>query len=204
MAPVVAALFVDPSGPYAGRPGVDAWDEKRDARAYAGPLPVVAHPPCERWGKLYWRGKGGKRAELGDDGGCFGSALLAVEEWGGVLEHPEGSLAWDRFGLPRPERVNTWQRGGARGIGAGWACLVDQGRYGHRARKRTLLYYVGVEWPGGVDLRPSTAPVLSSPNTKRVGVELMDHRERRLTPPAFVDVLIRLALLSQGESVSEF
>ena len=48
----VAALYVDPRGCYAGLPDVDVWDEQRDARTYAGPHPVVAHPPCSRWCRL--------------------------------------------------------------------------------------------------------------------------------------------------------
>ena len=39
----VAALYVEPDGPYAGLDGVEVWDEARDARTYAGPQPVVAH-----------------------------------------------------------------------------------------------------------------------------------------------------------------
>ncbi|NCZ71579.1 MAG: hypothetical protein EBY80_15735 [Actinobacteria bacterium] len=37
----VAALYVQPNGCYVGVPGVDPWDEARDARTYAGPHPVV-------------------------------------------------------------------------------------------------------------------------------------------------------------------
>ena len=33
---MIAALFVETNGCYFGLPGVDAWDEKRDARLYAG------------------------------------------------------------------------------------------------------------------------------------------------------------------------
>lgn len=52
----IAALFVATDGPYSGLPSVDPWDEQRDARRYCGPHPVVAHPPCQRWGK-FWAGQ---------------------------------------------------------------------------------------------------------------------------------------------------
>lgn len=35
----IAALYVYADGPYAGLPGVDLWDAKRDARLYQGPHP---------------------------------------------------------------------------------------------------------------------------------------------------------------------
>ena len=50
---MIAALYVMRDGCYYGMPDVDPWDEERDARLYAGPYAVVAHPPCERWGR-YW------------------------------------------------------------------------------------------------------------------------------------------------------
>ncbi len=70
----VAALFVAKGGCYFGLPGVDPWDLDRDARLYAGPWPVVAHPPCERWGR-YWGGAPSTWPRLirGDDDGCFAS-----------------------------------------------------------------------------------------------------------------------------------
>ena len=47
---MIAALYVERDGIYYGLPDVDPWDEARDARLYPGPHPVVAHPPCARFG----------------------------------------------------------------------------------------------------------------------------------------------------------
>ena len=85
------------------------WDEKRDARKYAGPHPVVAHPPCQRWGR-FWHGSTRKphQYKLGDDGGCFAAALAALKRWGGVLEHPAHSKAWEVFGIRKPLQGAGW------------------------------------------------------------------------------------------------
>ena len=82
----VAALYVETGGCYWNLPDIDPWDRHRDARTYKGPYPVVAHPPCERWGR-YWGGSPMTmpRLKLGDDGGCFAAALHAVRIFGGVL-----------------------------------------------------------------------------------------------------------------------
>lgn len=144
----VAALFVDPRGIYSGRLNVDAWDIERDARLYRGPWPVVAHPPCKRWGR-YWSGGPSVKTKRhkGDDDGCFAAALWAVRTFGGVIEHPEASHAWAWFGLPRPERSGGWNAADAFG---GRSCCVEQGHYGHRARKATWLYLA----PGIWGIRP--------------------------------------------------
>jgi len=49
---MIAALYVEKNGCYFGLDGVDPWDEERDARKYDGPYPVVAHPPCQLWGRM--------------------------------------------------------------------------------------------------------------------------------------------------------
>lgn len=139
---MIAALYVAPRGCYVGLTGVDAWPEARDARLYEGPWPVVAHPPCARWGSYYAGGPSAKvRRVRGDDGGCFAAALASVRRWGGVLEHPRDSSAWRAHGLNAPPRAGGWIA--ADWVG-GWTCCVEQGHYGHRARKATWLYACGV------------------------------------------------------------
>jgi len=146
---VIAALYVETAGCYFGLDGVHPWDERLDARGYEGPWPVVAHPPCQRWGKLWagqplWIKRTGERKVKGDDGGCFAAALAAVRKWGGVIEHPHGSHAWSHFGINKPPREGGWI---AADFYGGWTCCVEQGRYGHYARKPTLLLAYGCELP---------------------------------------------------------
>ncbi len=146
---MIAALYVEKDGAYFGIDGVDPWDESRDARRYSGPHRVIAHPPCQRWGKFWagqplWIARTGERKIKGDDEGCFAHALASVRQFGGVLEHPWGSHAWPHFGLSVPSRNGGWIQADDFG---GWTCCVEQGRYGHYARKPTLLYVVGTERP---------------------------------------------------------
>lgn len=137
---MIAALYVQAGGAYFGLDGVEPWDEARDARRYGGPHPVVAHPPCSRWCRLAGLVEARWGHKKGDDGGCFAAALAAVRRFGGVLEHPAYSDAWKAFDLPRPSRLGGWFGDDARG----YSCHVEQGRYGHPAKKATWLYAYGV------------------------------------------------------------
>ena len=198
----VAALFVETGGVYYGLPDVDPWDESRDARLYAGPWPVVAHPPCNKWSPLaYINQRRIPGYVLGDDGGCFESALASVREFGGVLEHPANSVAWKHYGLMRPER-GFWK-----GNFGEWVTEVDQGRYGHRARKRTWLYATGM-WnvPPALDWNVAEADAIVSgfthqPKGAHVACEhrRIRPREANATPLAFRDVLLDMARSVQRE-----
>ena len=193
---MIAALFVQTNGCYFGLPDVDPWDAARDARAYAGPHPVVAHPPCERWGRYAEGGPSHHgRFRRGDDGGCFESALASVRRFGGVLEHPAGSSAWATFGLVAPVPGAGWT---AAGDMLGWTCCVEQGHYGHRARKPTWLYACRVELPSlpwgasEATIRPREGRDPRE-EQKRGAIERMSRRERAATPHAFRDLLIQMA-----------
>lgn len=199
---MIAALYVETGGVYCGLDDVDPWDAQRDARTYAGPHPVVAHPPCKRWGR-YWHGgpSAKERMKLGDDGGCFAAALWAVRTFGGVIEHPEASHAWRWHGLITPPRWGHWVRAGD--AYGGWTCCVEQGHYGHRARKATWLYSVGCELPSlrwgrsegeRLDAGFHTAEerAAARDRSERDAGRLTDY-ERRATPLAFRDVLLDMA-----------
>ncbi len=192
---MIAALYVHKGGGYFGLPGVDPWDEARDARLYAGPYPVVAHPPCSRWCRLAGLVEARWGHKRGEDGGCFAAALASVRQWGGVLEHPAYSDAWKAFGLPRPKAAVGWTQGAC----GGWTCYVEQGRYGHPAKKATWLYAYGVELPelkwGKMLDRESQAPVSWCGNHVRSGEKRprVGKKAAAATPPEFRDILIRMA-----------
>lgn len=199
---MVAALYVEPDGAYFGIEGVDPWDEARDARTYNGPWPVVAHPPCERWGR-FWHGSTRKphQFKLGDDGGCFAAALDAVRTWGGILEHPADSRAWSHFNLNAPPRDGGWWSADFYG---GRTCYVEQGFYGHLSRKGTWLYACGVDTPelrwgvGEQRLHPVALERYGYAKARRIGMMAMvggkhKKRIRNTTPPEFRDLLLSIA-----------
>lgn len=201
MARTIAALFVEKNGVYFDLDDVDPWDEQRDARLYAGPHPVVAHPPCSRWCRLAGLVEARWGHKRGEDDGCFESALNSVRAHGGVLEHPAYSDAWKAFDLPIPSRSGGWQRG----FCGGWSCHVEQGRYGHPAKKATWLYAYGVdflpslEWGYSLD-SDSQAPVSWCGNHTKAH----DSRPRvskavaSRTPESFRHQLIGIARSAHG------
>lgn len=199
---MIAALFVTTGGRYYGLPNVDPWDKARDARAYAGPHPVVAHPPCERWGR-YYGGAPRKphQYQLGADDGCFVAALGAVRRWRGVLEHPAHSHAWSTYGLNAPPKHGGWVVADVHG---GWTCCVYQGHYGHMALKPTWLYACSarlpeLHWgPCAQRIHPVALAKHGYEKARRIGIVAMiggkyKTQIREATPVAFRNVLIGMA-----------
>lgn len=212
---MISALFVISDGPYFELLNVDPWDVVRDARKYRGPNKVIAHPPCERWGR-YWGGgpmlaKTEKQKLLGDDEGCFAHALWSVRTFGGVLEHPEASHAFKFFGLPIPPINGGWTDADRYG---GRSCCVAQGNYGHPAQKLTWLYgkdinFKELYWgkkPGCLRLemgprsKDQAKSMRSSPDYKPV--QRISEFERHSTPEPFRDLLIDLVTGTTAQQIT--
>lgn len=233
----VAALYVDGLGVYPIIDAVDSWNESRDARLYEGPHPIVAHPPCRHWSRMRhlanvscfdcdWRGRVSRLDyDTGDElpacprcGGepdwsdrdCAPRAVEQVRRWGGVLEHPAGSLLWEHCGLPVPvhasdpsDKVRYYSPFGL--AHRDWAVEVDQVEWGHVARKRTWLYLVGVPrealeappFPGREPTHRCGSTTLGRADGSRYrptsNLRSASAQQRRRTPPLFAEYLVRLA-----------
>jgi hypothetical protein len=188
---MIAALYVQKDGGYFNLDGVDPWDEERDARRYAGPYPVVAHPPCDRWHLLSAVNHKRWGWTINEDGGCFASALHAVRTWGGVLEHPAETRAFRFHGIPEPAR-GAWQRT----IDGDWVTEVNQSAYGHRARKRTWLLYNGLNMPpklSWADKTGSHRVGFGFPDDTKTPLPRISSEEAKATPKPFRDLLISMA-----------
>ena len=191
----VAALYTQPDGCYAGKTGIDDWDEKRDARKYTDNSPVIAHPPCQLWGALAfvnYKRWGGEHNKPENDGGCFESALANVNRCGGVLEHQAKTRAFKRYGLDKPKGIG-WQQSGD-----GWVCEVWQSAYGHRANKATWLYYKGNKPPFELrwERRKGSHQVGGAEAGRTTNKPTLSKIEANATPVEFRDELIKLALHS--------
>ena len=183
----VAVLCCTPSSVYKSL-AVDCYDVYRDARTYAGWLPVVAHPPCRSWGRL--------RHMASPFQGERALALHSVQQvrrCGGVLEHPAGSLLWSdlpEFGAYPLPAVGA----GVDHFG-GFSMSLYQSDFGHPAPKHTWLYVVGYSRPGELckAFRAGELCKESPPGGLRK-VANQPAARRMDTPPAFANWLCSLAL----------
>ncbi len=117
------------------------------------------------------------------------------------MEHPADSNAWAWFGLTAPPRSGGWVKADSYG---GWTCYVEQGHYGHMARKGTWLYsakcpLINPIW-GQLPQRihPVALAKHGYEKARRIGMMAMiggkdKTKIRDATPPAFARWLVELA-----------
>jgi len=201
---MIAALYVQKGGCYYGLPNVDPWDEERDARLYAGPHPVIAHPPCNLWvnmAAVNWKRYGRQKPAWysgGTDGGCFKAALKSLYKFGGVLEHPAFSHAWDVYPVIKPDGIG-WTRDPL--LPNVYVCEVWQSVYGHRARKRTWVLYCGKKPPPELnwERKPGVSQIGWCNHIRPTKKPSLSKKESQSTPIEFRDLLLRIARSARRE-----
>jgi hypothetical protein len=177
----VSILFAAPDSVYKTIPGLDVWDEDRNALNWPGGNPGVFHPPCRLWSKWmhYFSTAPQSEKQL---------ALWSIEmvrRYGGVLEHPACSRLWDQGGLPKPGTSDQW----------GLTIALYQQWFGHAAQKATWLYICGT------DELPAIPFSLGQPKChysavrkiKHPDMQRLSHRERHGTPLEFAKWLVLVA-----------
>jgi hypothetical protein len=182
---LVAVLFCCDQSSYKLVAGAEVWDKKRDARRYAGKLPVVAHPPCRTWGNL----RTVATKAPAEENALGPWAIEQVRRCGGVLEHPAGSTLFATCGCGKAGD-------------AGWILEVDQWHWGHACAKPTKLYIVGCR-PEDIPPQPFRAGEPDRCITQGHGIRRghpkfksrVTQWEREATPPAFARWLIAIARL---------
>lgn len=172
----VAALYCRKSSIYRLIPGVEVFDEQRDALTFGGGVPVVAHPPCGPWGKLSHFSKDGSSVR---DLGLH--AIRMVRRWGGVLEHPSTSRLFAESGVD--VRTGQYDEYG------GFVVVCPQVWFGHRAEKLSAFYICGVGRSHIPRLPLSFEPPVTT-------VERMGKAERERTPLELATWLVAVARMA--------
>ena len=125
---MIAALYVETGGCYFGLPDIDPWDEKRDARLYDGPYPVIAHPPCTRMANsgVMWLEKRNLWDDL-DEATTFFNHFVEYGKAGNkiAIENP----------IPHKYAVEK--------IGK-YSQVIQPYMFGHTERKATCLWLFGL------------------------------------------------------------
>jgi len=181
----IAVLFARRDSVYKSIPGCDVYDIDRDARTFKGDLPVIAHPPCRAWGVLRQFAK-----PRPDEKALALWAVQVVRKQGGVLEHPSGSSLWQAAGLPKGKQIDQW---------GGFTISVDQFWWGHRARKKSWFYIVGIA-PADIPSYPLrfdavTHVVTWTKGHKKQPRPRITKSEREHTPPDLAAWLVELAII---------
>ena len=176
---MVSILFTQKNSTYKKFNGTDCWDKKRDAKNFDEKNVIIAHPPCRAWATF----KGIAKPEPGEKE----LAILAVDlvrKNGGIVEHPNRSSLWKQMRVPRPNE-------GSDEFG-GFTISIDQYWFGHRGKKNSWLYIVGI--------KPKNLP----PFPIRLGhtpikVEKMGKYERERTPIELCRWLLDIAKFIKNE-----
>lgn len=164
----VSVLFARKDSIYKELPNCDVWDIDRNAMLWPGGNSIIAHPPCRLWGRLR---KFSNAPESEKDTGRF--AVQMVRKWGGVLEHPAGSLLWKDQNLPLPGQFDNYN---------GYTLAAPQIWWGHKANKSTWFYIVGFSGSLSIPFTLAYPSHVVKTSKKRNRLPYLSHSDRERTP----------------------
>ncbi len=180
---MIAVLFARKDSVYKDFPECDVWDEQRDARRWPGGAPVVAHPPCAQWSRLYRFARPDPIQKA-----LAPWAIEQVRKYGGVLEHPYASRLWKELDLPLGSKRDEW---------GGFTVAIPQWWFGHPANKATWFYIVGCkpEDLPAVPLKLGQADLCVTTSRGNRGTKEMKKSERTRTYLPMAQWLVDVAKL---------
>lgn len=178
----VPVLYARRNSVYKSLPGADVFDENRDAFTFEGSSAVVAHPPCRLWGRLRTFSKADNFEKY-----CALHAVIAVQQNGGILEHPSFSTLWRAAALPAPGAIDEH---------GGFTLPILQSWFGHKAPKATWLYIVGIT-PGELPVLPFELGIPSGRVAKTGSMKL-----REGTPLDLAIWLLEVARLIESKKAN--
>ena len=187
----IAILFARQDSVYKDFPDCDVWDIDRDARLWPGGSPIVAHPPCAQWSRLY------RFARVDEAEKALAPwAIAQVRKFGGVLEHPYKSRLWKELSLPLGNKRDEY---------GGFTVAMPQWWFGHPANKATWFYICGVD-PAQlppVPLKLGTPDKCVSPSVGQRGLKEMKKTERTRTHLAMAEWLVSTARLCSTPQIAQ-
>ena len=123
----IPVLFAQKRSHYEKLPGTDIYNIERNALSIprTNTTAGIYHPPCRHWGQL----KHFAKPRPGERKLAIWS-VLRINRYGGVLEHPYNSELFSKYSLL---------------MNKGFILPIEQVWFGHKARKPTKLYIVGID-----------------------------------------------------------
>lgn len=160
---------------------VDTYNRERDAKSYRGTGSIICHPPCRKWSKIHGLSKGPI-----EEKNLAIHALIMVRLYGGILEHPKGSKLWREWNIIQPGYIDEY---------GGWTLNIDQFWWGHKCKKNTTLYIVGIH-PREIPTIPYKLDAIThNIGGKKPGLKQMGKKENEATPIEFAKWLIKIATI---------
>lgn len=168
---MISVLFIQKNSVYKSF-DIDGWDAERDATKWPGGNAIIAHPPCRAWGRYSHKSK-----HTEEEKEYARWAIQQARKWGGIVEHPVTSKLWNEMKLPTGTQKDEY---------GGWTLNIDQFWWGHKCKKNTHLYIIGID-PKQIPEIPMRFENIST------NVEKQSKLQRERTPYKLAEWLIETA-----------